>query len=158
MSKERKLTKQEERRKAKHPETAAFLWHNENPRGHITGDCVIRALAGTTGLSWAEAVTVILDMMIRYALDQDGAARKYLEEQGWVKQKMPKHEDGSRFTGTDLVEYLNKYYRGNDGVFVTVAGHAYCIRRVPAGGTKRYKVVDIWDSTGKAVCNYWTKG
>lgn len=161
MSKERKPTKQEERLMKKYPETTTFLWHNENPKGHITGDCAIRALAGATGMTWCEALDAFTAMMKRYAVYQDKAIEKYLESQGWVKHKQPRHDDGSKWTGSDLAKYLSI----NDpdgkigGVFVTVANHSYCIRptRHGDGINCRYKVLDIWDSTQKRVCNYWTK-
>lgn len=31
------------------PETSTFHFHNENPKGRRTGDCVIRAIARATG-------------------------------------------------------------------------------------------------------------
>lgn len=157
----RKLTKQEERLMLKYPETDTFLWHNENPKGHITGDCTIRALAGGMGISWNEALDGLHETERRFALCDIKAISKYLESQGWVKHKQPRHDDGSKYTGGQFAEWLSvKYPRGEAGaVICSVANHMFCIKPVPSGnmGKCRYKIFDIWNSTSKCIGNYWTK-
>lgn len=82
----RKFTKQEERKMQKYPETDTFIWGNENPKGHITNDCVIRAIAGATGLPWDVVLEGIHSFEKKLARRNDNhVIGKYLEAEGWVK-------------------------------------------------------------------------
>lgn len=162
MPKERKLTKQEERRMQKYPETDTFIWHNENPKGHITNDCVIRAIACGTGLPWALVLEGIHDCEQRLARRNDKQViETYLEIKGWVKHKQPRHEDGTKYTGEEFCKFLSTNY--GDGklgnVICSVANHMYCIKPTNHGDgiNCRYKVLDVWNSTHKTIGNYWTK-
>lgn len=158
----RNFTKQEERLMRKYPETSTFMWHNENPKGHITGDCTIRALATGLGITWDAALDGLRQIEKRYALCDIKAIEKYLASMGWVKHKQPRHSDGTKYTGGQFAKWLSiNHGDGRLGpVICTVANHMFCIKPTYHGdGTNcKYKVLDIWDSTGKCIGNYWTKG
>ena len=144
---ERKLTKREERIRAKYPETETFKWHNVNFKGKITGDCVVRAIALASGIDWKTEIMreANFDINTGYIARSDVA--KYLEYiGGWEKHKMPKHEDGTRYTVRELAEELK-----NEPcpVIVSVANHLTCV----VNGQIR----DLWDCGYKCVGNYWTK-
>lgn len=158
----RKFTKQEERRMQKYPETDTFRWCNLNPKGHITGDCTIRALAGGMEKTWNEAHDGLRQIEKRYALCDISAIGKYLESEGWVKHKQPRKADGSKYTGAQFARWLSvNYPHGEAGnVICSVANHMFFIKATNHGDgiNCRYKVHDHWDSTDKCIGNYWTKG
>lgn len=127
----RKFTKQEERKMQKYPETDTFIWGNENPKGHITNDCVIRAIAGATGLPWDVVLEGIHSFEKKLARRNDNhVIGKYLEAEGWVKHKQPRHENGKKYTGEEFCKWLSiNYGDGSMGnVICSVANHMYCIK------------------------------
>ena len=158
---ERKLTKQEERLRLKYPETETFLWHNENPKGHITGDCTVRAIAGATEQSWC-AVLDGLHATYRDTSDMDmKAVNKYLESCGWLKHKQPRHSNGKKFTGAELARWFSANFPDGEAgnVICSVANHMMCLKPTFHGDgiNCRYKVIDIWNSSGKTIGNYWLR-
>ena len=46
-------------------ETATFHFHNENPKGRRTGDCVIRAIARASGDSWDDTLTGLFKVALK---------------------------------------------------------------------------------------------
>lgn len=162
MFEQRALTKQEERRRAKSPETSTFLWYNANPKGHITSDCTIRALSTGLGISWYDVLDGLYQLRRRYALYGDmKSIEKYLESQGWVKHKQPRRPDGKKYTGGQFANWLSVNHGSGilGPVICSVASHMFCIYPTNHGdGTNcKYKVLDTWDSTGKCICHYWTR-
>lgn len=157
----RKQTKQEERTQKKYPETSTFIWHNENPKGHITGDCTIRAIAGAMGISWYDVLDGLHETEKKHALCDTSAINKYLESNGWIKQKQPRKEDGTKFTGAQFARWLSINYPNGElgNVICSVANHMFCIKPTYHGDgiNCRYKVHDVWDSTEKCIGNYWVK-
>lgn len=69
---------------------------------------------------------------------------KYLESKGWQKQKQPRKADNTKFTGKEFVKHFKGVCVANIG-----GNHTVCI--------KCGKVLDIWDSTGGCIGNYWLK-
>lgn len=155
--KERKLTAQEQRLMVRYPETDTFKFRNENPKGHITGDCTIRALAGGLEIGWSEALKRLTEVYEKYALFDIKGIEKFLGLSGWVKRKMPKHADGTRYTGNELAKFLTENFPNGDigNVVVSVSQHMYCIRPVDDGEKIKYKICDTWDSGCKSVGNFW---
>lgn len=145
-------------RQEKYPTTETFVYHNENPKGRITGDCTFRAIATATGKSWEEVVMEMAKMSCEtgYAINDKKGIERYLKSLGWWKHKQPRKDNGKKFTGKEFCKWLNKTANVN-AVIANIGGHhIVCIKR---GGeyNKDFKVNDIWDSTGKCVGNYWTK-
>lgn len=121
-----------------------FVKTNLNPTGKKYGDCVVRALMKANGKSWAETYSDLCAIGLEmYAMPNDKAVyEKYLEQNGWKKQKMPRFEDNSRYTVSEFSEENPK------GTFViTVANH---ITTVVDG-----ILYDTWDCGHKSICNYW---
>jgi len=157
------MTKQEERLAAKYPETDTFLWHNENPKGHITGDCLFRAAAGATGLKWTEVVDAVCERMKKDARDADFSMAKWLEGSGWTRHKQPRRDDGSKYTGEQWCKWLSVNYPNGElgSIIANIGGHhIVCIKPTNHGDGMncRYKVLDIWNSTGKCIGIWWAKG
>lgn len=123
---------------------------NVNPKGHKTGDCSTRALVGTLGISYEEAITLQAKWAIKkcYGLTTKQTMELVLREFGYVKMKQPRHRDGSKYTVGELDEILTLTQREH-GVLVTVANHHTCI--------VFDSVQDIWDCRHKTVCNYYIR-
>ena len=147
------------KRTEKYPDTKTFHFHNANPKNRVTGDCTFRAICTAMEKPWRDVVMEMAEMSCRtgYAINDKKGIERYLEEQGWVKQKQPRKADNTKYTGkefcTELLKRNSKIQRGSDvnRIIADIGGHH--IVAVMAG-----KVWDTWDSTGGCVGNYWVKG
>mgnify|MGYP000951231342 CR=1 FL=1 len=66
--------------------SGCFIFHNENPKGRVSsGDCVIRAIAKTTGKSWEDVLTDLFEvgLKIKDVPNSKRVFQKYLEQQGY---------------------------------------------------------------------------
>jgi hypothetical protein len=128
----------------------AYLENNVNPKGRKTGDCSTRALVGTLGITYEEALKLQCEASIRtcYGITDKQVMEYILKKFGYIKMKQPKKVDGKKYTVAELDEIIPLNIR-NKGVLVTVANHHTCI----IGGC----VQDIWDCRHKSVGNYYIK-
>ena len=161
--KDRSPTKQEQRLMRRYPETDTFLWHNVNPKGHITDDCLMRAIAGASGMSWYDVFDGLRAVMRATARVDKTALRKYLTQEGWTIRKQPRKDDGTKYTGAQFCKWLSiNYPNGELGNIIADIGghHIVCIMPTEHGdGIKcRYKVIDTWNSTGRCIGSWWTHG
>lgn len=130
------------------PDTPCFHYHNENPYGKRTGDCMHRAIALATGIDWkvTAVATALWEAKTGNIACTGNEIDSLLQEFGpWYKNPMPKHYDGTRYTIAELCIKLGKT---KHPVIVSCANHLTCI--------KDGKVWDTWDCTWKSVGNYWT--
>ena len=127
-------------------ETSTFHFHNENPRNRRTGDCVIRAIARASAMSWDAVLTGLFEVAleIKSELAYSHCYERYLKQLGWVKGKQPRKQDGTKYT---VAEWCQEHPRQT--MIVSVSKHLTCI----IDG----KCNDIWNCTSKTVLNYWTK-
>lgn len=135
-------------RQQKYPETSTFHYHNQNPRGRLTTDCVIRAISAAAAISYNQVVMDLAALQCDTGYD-DGDVKLYdlyLRTLGFVKHKQPRKADNTKYTGAEFCERARTYerYIANIG-----GGHVVAI----IGG----KVWDVWDCTHKTIGNYWTK-
>lgn len=122
-----------------------FVKQNLNPKGWKTGDCVVRAIANANHTSWESTYLALCDIGAEKCRmpNEKHTYEALLKEYGWIKQKMPRHEDGSRFTVRELVE------QHNGPMVISMAKHlTYAINNT---------IYDLWDCGSKSVSNYWTK-
>lgn len=152
------------RRQDKYPDTDTFHFHNENPKGKFTTDCVIRAIATATGIPYKTVLMEMAEQQIKTGLDmsETKAIAKYLQSKGWVKNPQPRYDDNTKYTGRDFCRWLSVNKRKNFGnVICNIGGH-HIVAIVPScagdGINDRFKVYDTWNSTSGCVGNYWTKG
>lgn len=150
-------------RQQKYPDTDTFHYHNQNPKNRITGDCAIRAISTGTGIPYNEVVMGLARLQCETGYDADKCIDKYMKSVGWVKQKQPRKDDGTKYTGADFCRWLSvNYGKGQIGDIVCNIGghHMVAIKPTNSGDgiNCRYKVHDIWNSTYKCIGNYWTKG
>ena len=144
-------------RQSKYPDTKTFHYYNANPKNRITTDCVIRALSTAMDKDYNEVVMELAEMQCKTGYD-DGDTKlidKYLQSKGWVKNKQPRKEDGTKYTGKEWCLEMQEDYDWIIGkkknVIANIGGHH--IVAIVDG-----QVWDIWDSTDKCIGNYWTKG
>ena len=123
---------------------------NVNPKGHKTGDCSTRALVGTLGITYDEALKLQLKWTLKKYYDPTSkqTMELVLKEFGYVKMKQPRKADGSKYLVKELDQILTAKQREN-GVLVTIANHHTCV----VGD----EVLDIWDCRDKCVGNYYVK-
>ena len=124
--------------------------HNVNPKNRKTGDCSTRALVGTLGIGYDEALKLQMKWSLKKYYDPSSkqTVEQVLKEFGYVKMKQPRKWDGKKYTVGEMDQILTKKQM-QEGVLVTVANHHTCI----TGGV----VQDIWDCREKSVGNYYVK-
>lgn len=124
---------------------------NRNPKGHKTGDCTTRALAGAIGISWEQAFTEQYEMALHYCYDNTDkkSIDRILAKHGFLKMKQPRKWDNTKYMVCELDQLLTKKQM-QEGVFVRVANHDTCI----VNG----RIEDLWNCGHKTVGNYWIKG
>lgn len=127
-----------------------FFKYNVNPKGRNTGDCSTRALVGTLGISYDEALKLQMKWSLKTYYDPTSkqVMEKVLQEFGYIKMKQPRKPDGKKYTVMEMDEILTGKQM-QEGVLVTVANHHTCI-------TDGY-VQDSWDCRYKSVGNYYVK-
>ena len=111
-----------------------------------TGDCVIRAIATATNSSWEYVYSKLSELGIEQGLMINDSKnwQKYLENLGYIKQKMPRRSDRTRYT---LEEFATELAEENKIYLVKLAGHLTVI--------KNKKLIDTWNCSYKSVGNYW---
>ncbi len=122
-----------------------FIYENLNPRKlKRTSDCVIRAIAKGTNLDWETVYQglTLLGLKIKDVPNSTRVYRKYLEQQGYAKERQPRKPDNTKYT-------LNEFAESNPkGRFVvSLANHL----TVVIDGL----VYDTWNCLHKTVGNYW---
>lgn len=124
---------------------------NANPKHRKTGDCSTRALVGTLGISYVEALKLQCEVAINscYGITDKQTMERILKKFGYVKMKQPRKPDNTKYLVKELDQILSskEIY---EGVFVTIAGHHTCI--------KEGYIQDIWNCGDKSVGNYYVKG
>ncbi|MGM9543571.1 MAG: hypothetical protein ACI3T9_01175 [Romboutsia timonensis] len=124
-----------------------FVKLNNNPKGIKAADCVVRALSGADNISWEVVYLQLSEIGLnKYRMPNEKQTyEEYLKKHGWEKHKMPKHENGKRYT---VEECVKEFGKGNILV-ISIANHlTYSIEDT---------LVDSWDCSDRSVCNYWTK-
>ena len=115
------------KRKDKYPETASFIYHNQNPKNKITADCVIRAVSLALDQDYNETIKEMCNLMIKtgYAYNDDKGIDAYLKEKHWIKNKQLRHEDNTKYTGDQFATWLSlNFPRGEIGnVFCNIGSH-----------------------------------
>lgn len=150
------------KRADKYPDTLVFHWHNANPRGRLTEDCVVRAISTACEKPYEQVVTDLAQVQIEtgYAGTGQKGVDELLRRYGWEKHKQPRKEDNTKYTGQEFCEMIqNERKRGalwahgvwlDRNIICNIGGHH--IVAVIDG-----KVWDTWDSTRKCIGNYWIK-
>ena len=140
-------------------ETRWFKYHNENPKGRHTGDCVIRALALALQKPWAD---VIDDLVVEakdsgYSVASKENYEGYLTKKlGWTRHKQPRTESNTKYTGMDFVEYLEAHedeFYLVDTVIAHIGSHHVTVFKRE---DESWRCYDIWNPTHFCVGNFYT--
>jgi len=150
-------------RQQKYKDTDTFHFHNQNPKGKLTTDCVIRAISLAMNIPYNQVVMDLAKLQCETGLD-DGEKRlygKYIESKGWVKHSQPRMDDNTKYTGERFCTWLSVNKRKDYGNVIAHIGGNHIVAIVPTcegdGINDRFKVCDTWDSTQGCIGNYWTK-
>lgn len=152
---------QEERRRKKYPDTPWFRYHNVNPKGKVTTDCVYRAISNAMQIPYADVAREMTEMQIETGWDT-GESRlidKYITSKGWKKHSQPKQYDCNtdsmkKFTGKQFVDYLESFntvvkVKEFQRVIMNIGSeHLSCV----IDG----KIEDIWNCSNNCVGVWWT--
>lgn len=130
----------------RHKGTDTYRYHNVNPKGYITSDCMERAITLATGLPYEEVIIGLAKTHIETCRCGDHY-KTYLEKLGWVKNKQPKKPNGKKYT---IEEFCKKIAKPKEVYVVSCANHLTCV--------VDKEIHDIWNCGCKSVGNYWTKG
>lgn len=127
-----------------------YVEKNVNPKHRKTGDCSTRALVGTLGISYEDAIRLQAEAAIKhcYGITDKEVMESVLRKFGFVKMKQPRKANNTKYRVGELDQLLTDKQM-QEGVLVTVAGHHTCI-------TNGY-LQDIWDCRDMCVGNYYVK-
>ena len=141
-------------RQERYPDTFTFHWHNTNPKGRLTTDCVIRAISEATGIDYNIIVMRQADYLCRTGIDpRDGGKGMdgFLNELGYVKYKQPRKDDNTKYTGSEFCKKFKNHY---DNIIANIGGnHTVCIKK----HNSVLKIWDTWNCTHKCIGNFWIK-
>ena len=154
------------RRENKYPDTDTFHFHNANPKNRITGDCRIRAISTACEVPYNQVVMDLAKIQCETGYDQTAnqGISILLKRYGWSKCKQPRKPDGTKYTGKEFCEVLQKWLDDEelhgmeykDGIiispriFCNIGGH-HEVAIIDG------KVWDTWNSTSRCIGNYWIK-
>lgn len=121
---------------------------NVNFKNKKTGDCVVRALASASGKDYKVVAKELFDLWMKYGyvFNDKHTYERWLEQNGFVKYKQPRHTDGTKYLVGDI-DSLVDIKRKN--VVISMAHHLTSVVK----GTLN----DIWDCRHKTIGNYWVK-
>lgn len=131
------------------PDNETFHFHNENPKGRCTGDCVTRAISAFLEQTWKDTFMELAVYGCKRATDMDCPETygPYLEMKGYEKQKMPRRFGGKRYTAA---EFCKELAEPGKRYILSLAGHLTYIG-------PDCRIYDTWDCGAKCVGNYWVR-
>lgn len=147
------------KRQEKYPDTEYFIWHNQNPHNRFTTDCVIRAISTATKIPYNQVVMEMAEMQCKTGFDmsENTLINRYLKSKGWVKNRQPRKDDGTKYTGKEFCAALwrSKFDDvipiGSDRSIIANIGGHHIVAII------NWQVWDTWDSTGGCIGNFWTR-
>lgn len=142
------------KRQDKYPSTSTFRYYNANPKGKITGDCVVRAICTAMERPYNEVYRELFEFSIECGLmlNDTKCYEKYLESKGWYKQKQPRKYNGTKYTGKEFCKMAKEFTLDYPERIIAHIGGHHIVAIVDG------RVWDIWDSTDGCIGNYWTEG
>lgn len=140
-------------RREKYPDTKTFTFYNANPKGKFTGDCVVRAICTALEKPYEEVYRELLELCLKngHSIASKENYSKYIESLGWKKQKQPRKNDNTKYTGVEFCKKLQKENKLNCNNIIAHIGGNHIVAIMDN------KVCDTWDSTDGCIGNYWIK-
>ena len=123
-----------------------FEKFNANPKNKKTGDCVVRALAVALNKTWIDTYKELFENTLKtfYSVSSKNNYKNYLQKLNIEMQKMPKKENGKRYT---IAEFVDNRADKNATYIISVANHLTVV--------KQGVLIDTWDCSKKSIGNYW---
>jgi hypothetical protein len=152
-----------EKRAKKYPDTDYFHFHNANPKGKMTSDCVIRAVSTALEQSYKQTLMEMAEMTsdTGYMLNENKCIDRYLKSKGWIKCKQPKKDDGTKYTGKEFCRTLTHPIYSEE---LNLTNRSFEINRVIAniGGHHIVAIMsgqiwDTWNSADGSIGIVWVK-
>lgn len=139
---------------------AAFHYYQANPAGNLTGDCVVRAIAAVNQITWHQAMDELVIWAGRgyAAINRDEVYQNLLTGYGFVHHP-PLLRGSQMLTGAQFCAEITRRYPQGEPIFAA-SGQNHAVAVLPfAGpdGTRRYKIVDSWDSSRRRIGGYWVR-
>lgn len=134
-----------------------YAYYQPNPRNNSIGDCVVRAISGVLGVSWSEA----MELLLSYGATTVNSRRIYprlLEDRGFIRCD-PYSKFGRHLTGGEFCNLLAVRYGVDVRVFCKI-GRLHVVAILPEkdeNGNRVYKIHDSWRSDEDLVSVYWIK-
>lgn len=124
-----------------------FIKANLNPKGVITCDCSIRAIAQATGMRYEDIRTMEFNnsVLTGYMMDDMKNITSLLAKMGFERHGKPFKDDGTTYKAGEMDELVSKGYTA----IVQIAHHLTCVYQS--------KIIDLWDCRSKSVYGYWTR-
>lgn len=141
----------------KYPDTSTFHFYNANPHNKFTDDCVFRAICTAEGDCWENVLKELFEISLKtgYSPFCVECYERYLAKLGWIKQKQPRKQNGTLFTGKEfclaIQSQSGEIAISMNGNYIAHMGNHH-IAAIVNG-----KVYDTFDSTDGRVGNYWVK-
>ena len=122
-----------------------FQYYNCNPKGIVTGDCVIRAISKALNKHWDNVLKDLTKYSLKYKyfIGCTELYEIYLSDNGWEKHKAPRKKNGKPYK---LIEWLNVF--DNSAIVTIDKNHLTYI--------DNSTLYDVWDCTQHIVGEYWT--
>lgn len=151
------------KREEKYPDTSVFHYFNANPKNKFGGDCVVRAISTALGQPWEQTVRELTEIGIKYGyvLNDPHTYERYLKQKGWIKQKQPRKDDNTKYTGEEFCELLDD---PEVEYILPLSIDQICSNIIAKIGSHHIvaivdgKINDIWDCSEGCIGNYWTLG
>ena len=141
------------KRQEKYPETSTFHYYNANPKKRLTSDCVVRAISTALEIPYEQVVMEMAKMECEtgYSRASNEGVDKYLQSKGWEKNKQPRKDDNTKYTGKEWCEEIQTHRHWYDQQIIANIGGGHIVAIMWG------QVYDTWDSTDGCIGNYWTK-
>lgn len=125
-----------------------YIEKNVNHKNKKTTDCVVRALCEATSKDYKVVAKELFELWMSTGLmvDDKKCYEKFLENNGFIKQKMPRKLNNKKYT---IEEFIDKFGKDNVVYVINVVNHVTCV--------KNKNLIDIWDCSKEYVGNYYTK-
>jgi hypothetical protein len=154
---------QNEKRMKKYPDTDYFHFHNANPKGKMTTDCVVRAITTVLNQPYDQTLREMTEITIKtgYMLNENKGMEAYMKSKGWTKCKQPKKDDGTKYTGREFCRTLVHPTYSEE---LQLTDKSFEINRVLAniGGHHTVAIMggqiwDTWNSADGSIGIVWVK-
>lgn len=142
-------------------ETMYYTYRQENPKGKLTGDCVIRAIASALQKDWDTVYDDLYNIGKKYKLmpNDSKCYERYLRANGYERQKQPRDAFNKKLTGKEFCDLLNDEYsrglRDRSSIVLRIGSHH--LTMIEWGSISGFTICDSWDCSYERVGKWYSK-